>query len=131
MYVIRLVAIAGLALSLGVSQASATAIDLTTSGSFAVLSADLGGTFGVIQITPQSTGSGVIDSFLRINSNRSEERAGGSGSGTGQPASAGQWSWADRPLGPPQEGLVSRRPSSCSGSAKGGGTFRFRRLCRL
>ena len=69
-YVIRLGAIAGLALCLGASQASATPIDLTTAGSSAVLSADLGGTFGVIQISPQSTGSGVIDSFLRINSNR-------------------------------------------------------------
>jgi hypothetical protein len=44
MYVIRLGAIAGSALCLGASQASATAVDRTTSGSFAVLSADLGGT---------------------------------------------------------------------------------------
>lgn len=73
-YVIRLGAIGGLALCLGASQASATPVNLTTAGSFAVLNADLGGTFGVIQITPQSTGTGVIDAFLKIDSNDPTEK---------------------------------------------------------
>jgi hypothetical protein len=70
----RLGAAAAIVIGVGASPAGATAVNLTTTGASAVLTADLGGTFGVIQITPQSTGSGVIDSFLRINSNRTDER---------------------------------------------------------
>lgn len=72
-YLIRLGTIAGLAIGLSASEAGATAIDLTTTGSSAVVTAAVGGQFGVIQISPQSTGSGVVDSFLRINSNDDTE----------------------------------------------------------
>jgi hypothetical protein len=69
----RLGAIAVVALGVGVAQAGATTVDLTTANSSTSQSADLGGTFYVNQIDPQSTGTGVIDSFLRINSNDSSE----------------------------------------------------------
>jgi hypothetical protein len=49
-----------------------TILDLTTTGATATTSADLGGSFTVTQISPQSTGTGVIDSFLRIQQNGDE-----------------------------------------------------------
>ena len=41
-------------------------IDLTTAGSSGSAAGTIGGTFVVEQISPQSTGTGVIDPFLRI-----------------------------------------------------------------
>jgi hypothetical protein len=54
------------------SAHAATLIDLTTTGSSGSGAADIGGTFNVQQISPQSTGTGVIDSFLRVQANGSE-----------------------------------------------------------
>jgi hypothetical protein len=58
-------------LLIGTLQA-ATTIDLTTAGSSANGTADLGGAFRVEQINPQSTGTGVIDSFLRVHANNEQ-----------------------------------------------------------
>src|SRR5262249_36167577 len=43
-----------------------TVIDLTTIGAQSTQAAAIGGNFTVQQIQPQSTGTGFIDSFLRI-----------------------------------------------------------------
>lgn len=51
-------------------------LDLTTAGATASGNAFLGGTFWVQQIEPRSTGSGVIESFLRINGNNNPSEAG-------------------------------------------------------
>jgi hypothetical protein len=64
-----LVAFAGLLVG---SLHAATTIDLTTQGSSSLGTADLGGSFLVQQINPQSTGTGVIDSFLRVHANNEE-----------------------------------------------------------
>jgi len=68
-----------LCFALSVGRASATTlIDLTTAGASngSGSTADLGGTFLVQQISAQSTGTGVIDSFLRVDqtSNNNYER---------------------------------------------------------
>jgi len=57
-----------------VGVSASTIIDLTTAGSSNGLgtAAAIGGTFLVQQIDPQSTGTGVIDSFLRVQSNGAE-----------------------------------------------------------
>jgi len=47
-------------------------LDLTTTGATATSTANIGGSFTVTQISPQSTGTGVIDSFLRVQSNGQE-----------------------------------------------------------
>ena len=47
-------------------------IDLTTAGSSGSALGVIGGTFLVQQIDPQSTGTGVIDPFLRIQANGNE-----------------------------------------------------------
>lgn len=52
-------------------QASATTIDLTTAGSTGTFTA---GTDYFQQINPQSTGTGVISSFVRISSNNDTEQ---------------------------------------------------------
>ena len=59
----------------GVSTASASpiAIDLTTAGATFTGVDALGGAFTVQQVDKQSTGTGVIDSFLRIQQNRVEQ----------------------------------------------------------
>ena len=67
---------------LAAGQASATTIiDLTTAGATSTQTADIGGSFTVTQISPQSTGTGVIDSFLRIQQN-GEERGYNTSTGT-------------------------------------------------
>ncbi|GKT09527.1 PEP-CTERM sorting domain-containing protein [Desulforhabdus sp. TSK] len=48
------------------SIASATLIDLTTKNSSGTAVADVGGTFQAVWMNQQSTGTGVIDPFLRI-----------------------------------------------------------------
>ena len=64
---------AALAIAVSAAPASATTnYDLTTAGSTAHVTADTGGDLFVFQIDPQSTGTGVIDSFLRIQANDSE-----------------------------------------------------------
>jgi hypothetical protein len=50
-----------------------TTLDLTTAGAQATGNADVGGSFIVQQINPQSTGTGVIDPFLRIQANTNEQ----------------------------------------------------------
>ena len=50
-----------------------TVIDLTTAGSSGSGAAIIGGTFQVQQIDPQSTGTGVIDPFLRIQANGNQQ----------------------------------------------------------
>lgn len=62
------------ALAIGSSSAYGATIDLTTAGSSATITAALGGTAFVQQISPQSTGTGVIDSFLRVHSNADFEQ---------------------------------------------------------
>jgi hypothetical protein len=47
-------------------------LDLTTTGASVTGTANIGGTFRVDQINPQSTGTGVIDPFVRIQANRNE-----------------------------------------------------------
>ena len=54
------------------SPAFATDIDLTAAGNGGSATASIGGTFRVQQIDPQSTGTGVIDSFVRIQSTGNE-----------------------------------------------------------
>ena len=64
---------------------AATTIDLTTAGATngpGGTAAAIGGNFIVQQITPQSTGTGVIDSFLRVQSNTTEQ---GYNTSTGTP----------------------------------------------
>ena len=58
---------------LSVGQA-ATLIDLTVAGSSSTNTANIGGSFFVQQVPDQSTGTGVINSFLRINSNDPSEQ---------------------------------------------------------
>jgi PEP-CTERM motif-containing protein len=62
------------ALAIGSSSVYASTIDLTTAGatSGVVVSAS-GDNFIVTQIDPQSTGTGVIDSFLRVQANGNQE----------------------------------------------------------
>jgi len=56
-------------------MASTTTLDLTGAPGkvYAAASADLGGTFRIEQISPQSTGTGVIDPFVRIQANTNEQ----------------------------------------------------------
>jgi PEP-CTERM motif len=60
------VVVAGLALLAARSASATTIIDLTTAGATSTQNAAIGGLFTVTQISPQSTGTGVIDPFLRI-----------------------------------------------------------------
>lgn len=62
---LRIGAILGCML-LAASGLHATILDLTTAGASDTKTAALGGAFTVVQVSPQSTGTGVIDSFLRI-----------------------------------------------------------------
>lgn len=55
------------------NSAYAGTIDLTTAGASFTQTAAVGGSFTVTQISPQSTGTGVIDSFLRVQQNGSEQ----------------------------------------------------------
>jgi len=52
---------------------AAVTVNLTTAGATATPTAVIGGVFRVEQIDPQSTGTGVIDSFVRIQDNGNEE----------------------------------------------------------
>jgi hypothetical protein len=54
------------------SSYGSTILNLTTTGATATSTADIGGSFTVTQISPQSTGTGVIDSFLRVQANGNE-----------------------------------------------------------
>src|SRR5690349_6373427 len=60
------------ALCPGTLPLAASTLDLTTAGATASVAAIIGGTYRVDQINPQSTGTGVIDSFLRIQGNGNE-----------------------------------------------------------
>jgi hypothetical protein len=62
------------ALAIGSSSVYATPIDLTTAGATSgVKTSSSGDSFIVTQIDPQSTGTGVIDSFLRVQANGNEQ----------------------------------------------------------
>jgi hypothetical protein len=61
---------------------AATIIDLTTANATSTQTAALGGSFTVTQIQPQSTGTGVIDSFLRVDSNATSEQGYNTSLGT-------------------------------------------------
>jgi len=62
------------ALAVGSSSVYATTIDLTTAGATSgVKTSSSGDSFIVTQIDPQSTGTGVIDSFLRVQANGNQE----------------------------------------------------------
>lgn len=76
--------IVALVLSSPNANAAATTIDLTTAGANngTGTAAAVGGNFVVQQISPQSTGTGVIDSFLRVQANGSEQ---GYNTSTGTP----------------------------------------------
>jgi len=56
---------------------NAEIINLTAAGSYGSGSANLGGTFWVEQINPQPTGSGVIDSFVRVQRGSNEPTSRG------------------------------------------------------
>ena len=60
-------------LLVGSGTASAAIIDLTTAGASATETAAIGGTFFVQQVPDQSTGTGVIEPFLRIQANGAEQ----------------------------------------------------------
>jgi len=71
-HIVEVARVSALALAFALMASTARAsivVNLTTAGSSAAPTADLGGTFRVNQVDPQSTGTGVINSFLRINSN--------------------------------------------------------------
>jgi hypothetical protein len=62
------------ALAIGSSSVYATTIDLTSAGATSgVVASASGDNFIVTQINPQSTGTGVIDSFLRVQANGNEQ----------------------------------------------------------
>jgi hypothetical protein len=73
MKVNRALSVLSIALALLCSNASADIIDLTTADAFATPTAAIGGVFRVEQIDPQSTGTGVIDPFLRIQGSGNEQ----------------------------------------------------------
>lgn len=50
-----------------------TTLDLTTAGAQVTGNANVGGSFIVQQVSPQTTGTGVIDPFLRIQANTNEQ----------------------------------------------------------
>ena len=72
-YLLGASAVAAMTLCVGAGRAEAGGIvDLTTFASTSgVLTSDSGANFIVEQIDPQSTGTGVIDSFLRVQANGS------------------------------------------------------------
>jgi len=55
------------------AAAATTTLDLTTAGSSGTGTAQIGGSFVVQQVNDQSTGTGVIDSFVRLNTNNDQE----------------------------------------------------------
>jgi hypothetical protein len=63
--------------TLSAASAGAETIDLLSVGSSGSAAADIGGTFTVQQIDPSSTGTGVIDSFLRIHTPGNESNEEG------------------------------------------------------
>ena len=56
-----------------VLNAGADSLNLTTAGSSGQLVSTVGGNAFFQQIPPQSTGTGVIDSFLRVQANTAED----------------------------------------------------------
>jgi hypothetical protein len=68
----RSVLVAGSLIAASGTASADTIIDLTTAGSSGTGTAIIGGGFQVQQIDPQSTGTGVINPFLRIQGNGSE-----------------------------------------------------------
>jgi hypothetical protein len=62
----RSLVVAGSLLAASGTASADIIIDLTTAGSSGTGTAAIGGTYQVNQISPQSTGTGVIDPFLRI-----------------------------------------------------------------
>jgi len=75
------VILAGLAVFAASRASASTIIDLSTAAASSTQTAALGGSFTVTQISPQSTGTGVIDSFLRIHQT-GEERGFNTNNGT-------------------------------------------------
>lgn len=67
-----LAAVSLLILSAVTAQAN-TIIDLTAAGNSSTQTAALGGSFTVVQVSPQPTGTGFIDSFLRVQAKKSEQ----------------------------------------------------------
>ena len=64
-----------LVLSVGLLCSTARAdliVDLTTAGSSGSAAGVIGGAFLVLQVSPQSTGTGIIEPFLRIQANGNE-----------------------------------------------------------
>jgi hypothetical protein len=54
------------------TQAAISTLDLTTGNNVAFGTANIGGTFGAVWADSQSTGTGVIDSFLRVQATGQE-----------------------------------------------------------
>jgi len=70
----RILLASAIVLALACSSANATlVIDLTTAGATGTQTAVTGGSFTVQQVPDQSTGTGVIDSFVRIQSHGNEQ----------------------------------------------------------
>ena len=84
---VRKLALATLLLTgFGVNAASAsTILDLTTAGAGAVGTGAIGGTFGIKQVPDQSTGTGVIDSFLRVHAQGNNNAEQGYNTSLGTP----------------------------------------------
>jgi len=77
--------IGGGVLSVAPASVYASDLNLTTAGATATATANIGGSFTVTQISPQSTGTGVIDSFLRVQSNGSATSEQGYNTNLGTP----------------------------------------------
>jgi hypothetical protein len=74
------------ALAIGSSSVYATTIDLTTAGATSgVKTSSSGDSFIVTQIDPQSTGTGVIDSFLRVQASGNSNAEQGYNTSLGTP----------------------------------------------
>lgn len=87
----KVLAAAAAAFLLAIPSARAsTVIDLTSSGASDTQTAQIGGSFTVTQMAQQPTGTGYIDSFLRIDQTGSEQ-----GYNTGAAQNAGQLPYDD------------------------------------
>jgi PEP-CTERM motif len=74
------------ALAIGSSSVYATSIDLTTAGATSGVKTSVSGdNFIVTQVSPQSTGTGVIDSFLRVQANGNANSEQGYNTNIGTP----------------------------------------------
>ena len=81
----RTIALATMLLAATFSLEAALTIDLTTAGASHSQTAAIGGNFTVTQIDPQSTGTGVIDSFLRVQASGSQNSEDGYNTSNGTP----------------------------------------------